>query len=144
MPSSKGSSQPRNRTHVSYVFCIVSWVLCHCCHQGSPFALHQEAKVTLISPSNLGLTEVWCWESLEKAAEKVLCEAGSQSLEVPGDWPQISKWSLCIFLLQRLKPHPRLSGHRESAGICPLVFYCANQHDTGCSITNVITNHLRT
>ena len=29
MPSSRGSSQPRNRTHVSYISCISKWVLYH-------------------------------------------------------------------------------------------------------------------
>ena len=29
MPSSRGSSQPRDRTHVSYVSCIGRWVLYH-------------------------------------------------------------------------------------------------------------------
>ena len=29
MPSSRGSSRPRNRTHVSYISCIGRWVLYH-------------------------------------------------------------------------------------------------------------------
>ena len=33
MPSSRGSSQPRDWTHISYVSCIGKWVLCHL---GSP------------------------------------------------------------------------------------------------------------
>ena len=36
IPSSKGLSQPRNRTHVSYVFCVSRQVLYHCHHLGSP------------------------------------------------------------------------------------------------------------
>ena len=36
MPSSRGSSRPRDRTHVSYVSCIGRWVLYHLCHLGSP------------------------------------------------------------------------------------------------------------
>ena len=32
MPSSRGSSQLRNRTHVSYIPCIGRWVLYHQCH----------------------------------------------------------------------------------------------------------------
>ena len=35
MPSSRGSSWPRDWTHVSYVSCIGRWVLYHKCHQGS-------------------------------------------------------------------------------------------------------------
>ena len=29
MPSSRGSSRPRDRTHVSYISCIGRWVLYH-------------------------------------------------------------------------------------------------------------------
>ena len=37
MPSCRGSSQPRDQTHVSYVFCIGRQVLYHYCYLGSPF-----------------------------------------------------------------------------------------------------------
>ena len=40
MPSSMGSSQPRDQTHVSYVFCTGRQVLYHQCHQGSPDRSH--------------------------------------------------------------------------------------------------------
>lgn len=36
MPSSRGSSRPRDRTHISYVSCIGRRVLYHECHLGSP------------------------------------------------------------------------------------------------------------
>ena len=36
MPFSRGSSWPRDRTHVSYVSCIGRQVLNHWCHLGSP------------------------------------------------------------------------------------------------------------
>ena len=36
VPSSRGSSQPRDQTHVSYVSCISRQVLYHWCHLGSP------------------------------------------------------------------------------------------------------------
>ena len=35
MPSSRGSSQPRDQTHVSYIFCTGRWVL-YQLHLGSP------------------------------------------------------------------------------------------------------------
>ena len=38
MPSSRGSSQARDRTLVSYLFCIGRWVPCHLLHMGSPQA----------------------------------------------------------------------------------------------------------
>ena len=36
MPSSRGSFQLRDRTHVSYVSCAGRWVLYHQCHLGRP------------------------------------------------------------------------------------------------------------
>ena len=36
MPFSRGSSQPRDQTHLSYVSCIGRWVLNHQRHLGSP------------------------------------------------------------------------------------------------------------
>ena len=35
MPSFRGSSQPRDGTHISYVSCTDRWVLYHWCHLGS-------------------------------------------------------------------------------------------------------------
>ena len=35
MPSSRRSSQPRDRTHVSYISCIGRWLLYHSCYLGS-------------------------------------------------------------------------------------------------------------
>ena len=39
LSSSRGSSWPRDRTHVSYVSCPGRWVLYHQCHLGSPSSL---------------------------------------------------------------------------------------------------------
>ena len=36
MPSSRGSSQPRDQTSVSHVYCTGQRVLYHCCQLGSP------------------------------------------------------------------------------------------------------------
>ena len=41
MPSSRGSSQPKDQTRISYVSCIGRWVLYHQCHLGSPVVLTQ-------------------------------------------------------------------------------------------------------
>ena len=41
MPSSRGSSQPRDRTCMSYVSCLGRRVLYHLSYQGSPKVLHQ-------------------------------------------------------------------------------------------------------
>ena len=40
MPSSRGSSQPRDWTHIFYVSCIGRWVLCHKHCLGSPVNTH--------------------------------------------------------------------------------------------------------
>ena len=37
IPFSRGSSQPRDLTHISYVSCIGRWVLYHWCHLRSPY-----------------------------------------------------------------------------------------------------------
>ena len=39
VPSSRGPSRPRDRTCVSWVFCIGRWVLYHECHLGSPITI---------------------------------------------------------------------------------------------------------
>ena len=38
MPSSRGSSWPRDQTHFSYVSCIGRQILYHWCHLGSPLS----------------------------------------------------------------------------------------------------------
>ena len=40
MPSSRGSSLPRDQTRISFVPCIGRWVLYHLSHQGSLHELH--------------------------------------------------------------------------------------------------------
>ena len=44
MPSSRGSPQPRDRTCVSYAFCIDRWVLYHKRHLGSLWLLRDDGK----------------------------------------------------------------------------------------------------
>ena len=43
--SSRGSSQPRDRTHISCVCCIGRWVLIHQCHLGGPSGPALEYKL---------------------------------------------------------------------------------------------------
>ena len=45
MPSSRGSSQPRDRARVSYVSCIGRQVLYHLSHQGKPFVFHRSSQI---------------------------------------------------------------------------------------------------
>ena len=55
IPSGRGSSQPRDPTHVSYVSCIDRWVLYHWGHLGSPltslFCSVQFCSVTQSCPT---------------------------------------------------------------------------------------------
>ena len=54
MPSSRGSSWPRDGTHISYVSCTGRWVLYHWCPPGSPSVLFFELvylKDSLLSNS---------------------------------------------------------------------------------------------
>ena len=44
MPSSRGSSQPRDPNHISYVSCIGGEVLYPSCHLGSPYHLYVESE----------------------------------------------------------------------------------------------------
>ena len=44
MPSSRGSSQPRDQTHVSYISCIGRWVLYHWHCLGSPYTVVESSK----------------------------------------------------------------------------------------------------
>ena len=46
MPSSRGSSWPRDQTCVSYVSCIGRWVLYHLCHLGSPSKRYVHIQIT--------------------------------------------------------------------------------------------------
>ena len=47
MSSSKGSSQPRDQTRISYVSCIGRRVLYHYCHQGSPICSTENIKLKI-------------------------------------------------------------------------------------------------
>ena len=61
MVSSRASSPPRDRTQVSYVSCIGSWVLYYQCHLGSPVVLMQNKVGMSLEYSVLLLqaTRVW-------------------------------------------------------------------------------------
>ena len=53
MPSSGGSSQCRDGTHVSYVSCIGRWVLYDSCHLGSSEVLQKPSITTAFLPSSV-------------------------------------------------------------------------------------------
>ena len=62
IPSSRGSSQLRDRTHVSYVSCIGKWVLYHQCHLGSPQMLITLIKAmhTIFIPLQTFALQIQC------------------------------------------------------------------------------------
>ena len=49
-PSSRGSSQPRDRTPVSYVSYLDRQVLYHQCHLASPITVHKQSQLHVVSP----------------------------------------------------------------------------------------------
>ena len=65
-PSSRGSSQPRDRTRISYVSCIGRWVLYHLHHPGSPGMLHERPNTC---PQQSDLTWGWKTPSVSWATE---------------------------------------------------------------------------
>ena len=71
MPSSKGSSQLRDRTHVSYISCTGRWVLYHEYHLGSLRVKMATAKLRYESKER---------HSSAQVKEKVTAEAGPQQL----------------------------------------------------------------
>ena len=52
MPSSRRSSRPRDRTHVSLVSCISRWVLYHYCHLGNQGGAQVAPSRTALSSVN--------------------------------------------------------------------------------------------
>ena len=72
MPSSKGASQPRNGTRVSYVSCIGRWVRYHQCHLGckNKFLLFKPLLITFRIKSKL-LHKVW--KSFHKLVSGSVC-----------------------------------------------------------------------
>ena len=65
MPSSRESSQPRDQTCISYVFCIGRWVLYHLRHQGSPIIpiFHKSSQISQILTSVTTYLQRWLLKS---------------------------------------------------------------------------------
>ena len=60
MPSSRGSSWPRDQTHISYVSCTGKRLPYHHCHLGSPSSLiSQSHLIHFCLPCNLLCTTFW-------------------------------------------------------------------------------------
>ena len=105
VPSSRGSSRPRGRTHASYISCIGRWVLYHQNHLGSPEASRMGSEYSRGLPSWDGLLpfyaqkrpsighESWAWEldghrasTRERSSHtyfpRVLCDPGCPPEEI--------------------------------------------------------------
>ena len=63
MPSSRGSSSPRDRTHISYVSCMGRWVLYHKRHLGTPKGTTEHTNSsfggTMVCSAAGGPTWIW-------------------------------------------------------------------------------------
>ena len=82
MPSSRGSSQPRDQTHISYVSCIGMQVLYHQCHPGSPNM-----------PPGLIVSAHWVRKSWEQNRASILASQ---------EWFYKDLWSLSPYKNQEL------------------------------------------
>ena len=88
MPSSKGSSWPRNRSHISYLSCIGRWVLYHWATWESLICwLHSKCS------SHLGCSFYWCLCLGPASAVRTQSDLESQA------WLQQYLNVLCIYVL---------------------------------------------
>ena len=74
-PFSRGSSQPRDRTCISYVPFIDSWVLYHKLHLGSPYYLRKDLQEPLFAQAG---------KSCSQEVRQVSLLQRKRSLTVPG------------------------------------------------------------
>ena len=104
MPSSKGSSWPRDRTCVSYVSCIGRQVLYHWCHLGSPVPTTEGTKSLPLSQWinwNVPLENpLW---TLETGASSEDCPASRPLVFAGAAWPRAQNredsWLFMILFL---------------------------------------------
>ena len=84
MPHSRGSSQPRTRTRISYVSCIGRWVL-------YPSAIWEAHIIVYMCPNSwnyiLTMDEIYCMYSFYICIEKCtfVWEAGEKSTIIPSE-----------------------------------------------------------
>ena len=83
MPSSMGSSQSRDQTHVSYVSCIGKWVLYHYHHLGSPSFPAELNKISMALPSLIAMWFGWLWGRVLQEHKHM---AGSTKMSVTISW----------------------------------------------------------
>ena len=97
--SSRGSSQPRDWTQVSHIFCIGRWILYHLCHEDesncSPSGFQFPSSFPTFSPIVIS-TDMHCWgggssnlvslqysSNLPSATEKIISPKISTYLHSP-------------------------------------------------------------
>ena len=83
MPSSMGSSQSRDQTHVSYVSCIGKWVLYHYHHLGIPSFPAELNKISMALPSLIAMWFGWLWGRVLQEHKHM---AGSTKMSVTISW----------------------------------------------------------
>ena len=79
MPSSMGSSQSRDQTHISYVSCTAKWVLYHYHHLGSPGFPAELHEISTALPVWLPCGPRWLWDRVLQEQKHV---AGSTRTSV--------------------------------------------------------------
>ena len=72
MLSSRGSSRPRDQTHVSYVSSIGRWAVYHKCHLGSPAKTTSFLNLSPVVSGILSLENVPFVDRLPKCAQPKL------------------------------------------------------------------------
>ena len=99
MPSSRGYSQPRDQTHVSYVSCFGRWVHCSSNNQGPNLYNGTHGRMILsisyawsLAGSNCWLSLLWKLEYTFATWHKLLCSIGC---------------SECVALLAKRTTHVR-------------------------------------
>ena len=97
MPSSRGSSKPRDRTGVSYISCIGRRVLYHSCHLGSPKngCAHAQSRQPFCDPMDCSPPG----SSIHGIFQARILEwvAYSRGSSWPRDWTHVS----CCFCIGR-------------------------------------------
>ena len=101
MPSSRGSSQPRDWTCISYVSCIGRWVPYHSCHLGSPCKTLDESKIFTWRKSRTKITYwmiplIWNTENAIWNDKKQIsgCPGpeSAKGIDIKGTWESFWGW----------------------------------------------------
>ena len=131
MPSSRGSSQPRDGTWVFYVSCIGRWVLYHWCHLGS---------LTYVDALTPKMTVFWDVCMLAAQLCLTLCDSMDSSLlgsSVHGNFQARNTWMGRHSLLQGII---LTQGSNLATPYCRQILYCLSQQGSPYLETRLLNN----